>query len=194
MSRQVDTKYKDLENKFSKVLAISGKKKMGDFAMECRISPGTLSKALERSSLSDDIVDKIYDRFKVRKGYWEDGKEPILDKNPTPAIKSTDNNEMAQDTIYKDLVEANTDYRLVPKIILDQYHIVPKQEAEDRREMLTIITKAKDDLIAKSDVIINKYETLVSKYEADIDELEATVEKYRAEAESLRSQLMSKVS
>lgn len=155
----------------------------------------------EKNNPGPEFLDQLSNYFNVPKAFFykdgltlEDLKAHFSSEKGTPAIKSTDNNQMAQDTIYKDLVEANTDYRLVPKIILDQYHIVPKQEAEDRREMLTIITKAKDDLIAKSDVIISKYEALVSKYESDIDELEATVEKYRAEAESLRSQLMAKVS
>lgn len=72
----------DLAEKFSKVLIIT-KKKQGDFAIECKISPGTLSKALERSSFSEDIVDKIYDRYRIRKQYWTDGKEPIIEENGT---------------------------------------------------------------------------------------------------------------
>jgi hypothetical protein len=92
MSRQVDKKIKDLGTKFSKVLIIT-KKKQVDFALEAKINPGTLSKALERSSLSDDIVDKIYDRFGVRKQYWEDGNEPILDENHTPVQEAGNNKE-----------------------------------------------------------------------------------------------------
>jgi hypothetical protein len=90
MSRQVDKKYPDLRKKFAKVLEITGYKKPGKFAIDCKISPGTLSKALARSSFSEDIVDKINDTFKVRKTYWDDGKEPIIEKNGTPAMNTAE--------------------------------------------------------------------------------------------------------
>lgn len=80
MSRQVDKKIEDLDKKFAKVLEITGKEQ-GEFAMECAIQPATLAKALERSSFSKDIVNKIYDKFRIRKAYWMDGKEPIIDGN-----------------------------------------------------------------------------------------------------------------
>jgi hypothetical protein len=82
MSRQVDKKFIDLDKKFTKVLELIELKQV-DFALEAKINPGTLSKALERSSFSDDIVDKIYKTFGVRQGYWEDGKDPILTGNGT---------------------------------------------------------------------------------------------------------------
>lgn len=87
MSRPVDKKIPHLDKKFAKVLEITGLPQ-GKFALECKIQAATLSKALSRSAFSDDIVDKIYDRFGVRKGYWQDGMEPIIDKKPTNGIKS----------------------------------------------------------------------------------------------------------
>ena len=80
MSRLVDKKMIDLDKKFSKVLEITGKDQ-GEFAMECKIQPATLAKALERSSFSKDIVNKIYDTYAVRKEFWDDGKEPIITEN-----------------------------------------------------------------------------------------------------------------
>jgi hypothetical protein len=82
MSRQVDKKIDNLDDKFAKVLAAL-RLKQGKFALKAQIDPGTLSKALERGSLSDDIVEKIHDAHGVRIEYWNDGKEPIIDKNHT---------------------------------------------------------------------------------------------------------------
>jgi GTPase involved in cell partitioning and DNA repair len=137
-----------------------------------------LQKAVKREGgLYDDNLDKFLRTFHVKRDWLLKGIGDMNDKNPTPAINSTSNTENEMNDIYKDLVEANTDYRLVPKIILDQYHIIPKDEVEDRREMIKVITKAKDDLISK-------YETLLARYEEDIDELEK-------ENETLRSQILT---
>lgn len=172
MSRQVDKKYKDLGGKFSKVLNISGFKKQGDFAIEAKISPGTLSKALERDSLSEDIVDKIYDRFNVRKEYWEDGKEPIIIENGTPAMKSTDSKEKGLSQVYQDLVESRSEYRLVPKILLDDYEIISKREAEERKKIVDAALQSKQDLI--------------NQLKSEIDSLRATPQPVRVHAQQAK--------
>lgn len=96
MSRQVDKKNIHLNDYLANVLEIIDMRQV-DFALECKINPGTLSKALERQSFSDDIVDKIHDRYKVRKGYWADGKEPIFTEKGTyvelPTRKEKDPDE-----------------------------------------------------------------------------------------------------
>jgi hypothetical protein len=81
-SRPVDKKIKELPDRLDNVLKTIDIKQV-NFALECKINPGTLSKAIERLWFSDDIVDKIHDRYKVRKGYWKDGKEPIIEGNGT---------------------------------------------------------------------------------------------------------------
>jgi transcriptional regulator with XRE-family HTH domain len=144
MSRQVDKKYKDLGLKFYKVLTVSGIKRQSDFAMRCQINPGTLSKALERESLSEDIVDKIYDAFRVRKDFWEDGKEPIIDENHTPAIKSSDNKE----TRYMDFKEGHPDYYMVPKTMVQgEYRLELLSEIESKKSLLQKTLDTQDALI-----------------------------------------------
>jgi transcriptional regulator with XRE-family HTH domain len=123
-------------------------------------------------------------------------------ENITPAIKSTSNTEKmkSRDEMYQDLVEANSDYRLVPKVILEKYHIIPKEEAEERREILKQISKTKDDLISEKvnridelTVDRDRLRVLVTKFQDEIANLEKTVEQKKLESESLRSQLAAKV-
>lgn len=104
MSRQVDKKIIDLDKKFAKVLDFTGLEQ-GEFAIECKIQPGTLSKALERSSFSKDIVNKINTRFGVRKAYWEDGREPITEEKGTYVeIPSDKKNPVEENRILKNII------------------------------------------------------------------------------------------
>lgn len=52
------------------------------------------------------------------------------------------------ETIYRDLIEKNTEYRLIPKTILDEeYRIILKSEIELKEQMLKDLLDAKNDLI-----------------------------------------------
>jgi transcriptional regulator with XRE-family HTH domain len=74
----------------------------------------------------------------------------------TPASNSTDNTEAAiKGEVYTNLVESNSDYRLVPKTILDgEYRIVPKSELDTWKEVL----KSKNDLISRLEKEIEQWE------------------------------------
>lgn len=140
MSRQVDKKIDNLDKKFANVLEITGFTEQGDFAMQCKIQPGTLSKALERSSFSADIVDKIFDRFRVRKKYWYDGKEPVIEEKPTSVQNEAAIPEKplrAYNAELQDLIEGKTEYLVIPRSVLkDNYRIVPLEQFEkDKRQM-----------------------------------------------------------
>jgi hypothetical protein len=183
MSRQVDKKYTDLDSKFAKVLEISGYKKQADFAMECKINPGTLSKAIERSSLSDDIVDKIYDRFGVRREFWDDGKEPIVAENGTPAMKLTDNKgNFNHEEALKDLIQSNDRYHLVPTIILTDYEILSKNEIRSRETTQQEMINLAKEISATKQVVIDEKNKLIAELEEEIRELEKQLDKLRSAA------------
>jgi hypothetical protein len=52
--------------------------------------------------------------------------------------------------IYKDLVEANTEYRIIPKTVLDgEYRMILKSEIESKEKMLWQVIDAKNYTIAQ---------------------------------------------
>jgi hypothetical protein len=86
----------------------------------------------------------------------------------TPAMKSSDNNETGiRGHVYTELIEKNSDYKLMPTMILTDYSIIPKR-----------ILDGHDKEIARQETLISKYEGLISRLEKEI--------------ESLRSQLTPK--
>jgi transcriptional regulator with XRE-family HTH domain len=89
-------------------------------------------------------------------------------KNSTPAMKSTDSKETAiRGHVYTELIEQNSDYKLMPTMILTDYSIIPKR-----------ILDGHDKEIARQEILISKYEGLINRLEKEI--------------ESLRSQLTPK--
>lgn len=55
-----------------------------------------------------------------------------------------------EESIYRDLVEANSDYRLVPKTILnEEYRIMLLSEIEERQKIYRDVLSAKDALISR---------------------------------------------
>lgn len=74
------------KEKFSKLLEIT-QLEFNEFAIECKIIPNSLKAAIKRDAITSDIVKKIHDRFRVRKGFFQDGKEPILEEKHTPVQK-----------------------------------------------------------------------------------------------------------
>jgi hypothetical protein len=195
MSRQVDKKILDLEEKFANVLTIT-KKKQVDFALECKINPNTLSKALERLSFSEDIVDKIYDKYGVRKDYWYDGKEPILERNGTGPHKPGDYKQNGYDpreTFYTDLIENNTEYTIMPRVVLRDYKIVPDKVIDAIIESKDGEKKAlKEAMDMATASLLKKHSDQIEEYERQFKIVEAENIELRKKNEDLLKQLASK--
>ncbi len=59
----------------------------------------------------------------------------LLGNNHTPVQKATDNKELSE-SVYRTIVEGNTEYVLVPRNILNETQLISKDElAEKSREM-----------------------------------------------------------
>lgn len=136
-----------------KILSVSslGLRDQNDLAIKCGINPNTLTVAVKRDTLSSSIVQKIHDKFGVSRKFLKEGTGPVLDE-------SFDSDFMVnepEETFYKKLVESNSEYRLVPKSILDgEYRIMLKNELEANAERWREIIHSKNDLIAgKNDLI-----------------------------------------
>jgi hypothetical protein len=96
----------------------------------------------------------------------------------TPKDKTLNNKENhteARETFYRDLIENNQEYSLLPKAVLRDYKIVPDK-------LLDIITAAKDEVNSE----------LKKKYEYIIDDCDRRIKKLEEENEDLRRQIPPK--
>lgn len=101
---------------------------------------GWYNKSTEWTS---DKLDKFLTYYNINRGWWKTGEGQII-------LTSVDKNgKINPEEVYRNLVESNTEYRLIPKIILDQYEIIPKRELEERAEIVRIALAAKNDVIAE---------------------------------------------
>lgn len=102
-------------------------------------------------------------------------------ENGTSATKP-DNNEMSnlsRDEVYRDLVESNSEYRLVPKIILDKYEILSNREIKSKEDILKIcldqaeqLRRNAEEMSATKQIIIDDQKKLIASLESEIAELE----------------------
>jgi plasmid maintenance system antidote protein VapI len=154
------------QEKVDKILEIT-ELELNDFAMKCGIIPNSLKAAIKRDAITDDIITKIHDRFGVRKGFFKDGKEPIIDINhasvqnePAVAEIPTGVNLDEQSRRLLQIAKKTTEYAFVPKTILEgEYRIELQSELEDRRKERAETAEL--------------YKKLIKKLEDEIAELRA---------------------
>lgn len=83
-------------------------------------------------------------------------------------LNNDENHKASKETFYRDLIENNQEYSLLPKAVLRDYKIVPDK-------LLDIITTAKDEvnkeLRQKQDIIIESYENRIKKLEEEKEDL-----------------------
>jgi hypothetical protein len=75
-----------------------------------------------------------------------------------------------------------SEYRVVPKKILDDYDMFPKKETDNRSKVIDVVTDTMREL---KDALIAKYEIIIAGNEQDIEQL-------KREIEDLRLQLKTK--
>jgi hypothetical protein len=131
------------------------------------ISNGLLDtwKEKDPAKFSTSKLEVFLNYWGVNKEWFKTGKGEVLIKNSTPAINSTDNTEMEVNSIYQDLVEARSDYRLIPKTILDgEYRMVLKSEIDEKTELLREALAAKNELL-------DEYRALTKQLKSEIEQL-----------------------
>ena len=98
-------------------------------------------KQLEKSNAT---IEKFLSHYRINQEWWETGSGEIF------AIEGSKEKLKSPEEIYRDLVENNSDYRLVPKTILDEeYRIILKSEIDSKEKMLWEVIGAKNLLIAQ---------------------------------------------
>jgi len=97
----------------------------------------------ENVDYSTNTVETFLKNLRINRHWWMTGEGDIFAKDES-------NSSLDKDAIYRDLVESNSDYRLVPKTILDEeYRIVLKSQIEREEKVLEILLEAKDKLISR---------------------------------------------
>ena len=120
--------------------------------------------------------------------WWEHQKGPVFliqkEENITPV-----ENEPAipqktplKETFYRELIEDNENYSLIPKAILSDYKIVPEK-------LLDMITQSKDELNGE---LKEKHKLIIQGYENRINRLEEDKSALVAENERLKRQIPAK--
>lgn len=95
------------------------------------------------------VVEKFLRHYGISEQWWKTGKGDVfITPVPNqPAITGKPLHEVPEE-IYRDLVEANSEYRLVPKTILEgKYVIVLESQVGKTEDALWVALRAKDDLI-----------------------------------------------
>lgn len=108
----------------------------------------------------------------------------LLDENITsvenePAIPQK---TPLKETFYRELIEDNENYSLIPKAILSDYKIVPEK-------LLDMITQSKDELNGE---LKEKHKLIIQGYENRINRLEEDKSALLAENERLKRQIPAK--
>lgn len=149
-----------VKEKIDKILSISALKlkDKNDLAIKSGVLPNTLTVAINRNTLSDDIIMKIHDKLKVRREFLKEGREPVLiEENGTLVQNGA---AVKQNTI--DLGEAirliveGSEYYLIPKVAIEgKYRLMPLEEISIKEKELE---RKSLDLIRKDDQILGLQE------------------------------------
>lgn len=110
----------------------------------------TLEKAYkENREMTDRKTEFFLQKLGINRKWWYSGDGEIF-LNDTNETEQQSINETIIESVYKDLIEANTPYRLVPKTILDEeYRIVLKSEIDSKEKLLYEVIESKNNLIAQ---------------------------------------------
>lgn len=160
-SAKIKDRIKVLEGKLGKSGNTLGK--------EAGLSNGTVDKWDDQPiDFSTDKVEKFLNFHRISKEWWETGEGQII--LPKAELART----IDKETFYKNLIEDNNDYSLIPRAVLRDYKIVPDKIIdviiESNRNEKKAITKSFED---EKDTLIIKHELVIAGLKNKIKELEA---------------------
>lgn len=116
----------------------------------------------ESKSLGPKITRLLHEKVGVNKKFVQTGELPVFVGVPT---KSGVDIQVQKESFYKELIEDNEEYNLIPRAILHDYKIVPEK-------IIDMIYRDKEEI----------KQALISKYEVIIDGLKEENERLRARA------------
>jgi hypothetical protein len=134
----------DFKEKIDKILEIKGIKiwKLGDDAN----MRSTLEKAYkDNREMTDRKTENFLQNLGINKRWWETGEGEIFQEDIETDMHP---NDRVPEEVYRNLVETNTEYMLVPKTILnEEYRILLSSEIEHRKKLLEEVIESKNNLI-----------------------------------------------
>lgn len=112
-----------------------------------------------------NLISEMIRKLSIRQEWWDrdwetDSKDIFITRDDKP----TDNSESDIQKYFHQVLEEKTAYRLIPKLILDEYNIIPKIEAQ------ASIDKWKADE-RKWDEMLKSKNALIERLESEIDDL-----------------------
>lgn len=149
MSQNVKTNHEIImtpQEIIDKILTINSLKlkDQNDLAMKSGILPNTLTIAIKRETLSDDIVTKIHDRLGVRKAFLRTGIEPVLEESAPSMVNESD------PEVYRTIVEGKTEYLLIPRSVMqEKYRLRSMEDIEKDRVVLDALIEFNRLLLSK---------------------------------------------
>jgi hypothetical protein len=109
------------------------------------------------------VTKKLYEKARVNPEWFETGRGEIFLKQPT----KTNEEGLVRESFYKDLIESNEEYSLIPRAILKDYKIVPEKIInmiyQDKEEL-------KNALVAKYEMIISGQDQLIRDLRSKLGE------------------------
>lgn len=166
-NKQIIERIEALKRHFGKSGNILGKKAgLGNGTVD-----GWTDNLIENPTLQ---VEKFLQFYNINEEWWKTGKGEI--QKPTMRISGREETIKETQQIMSALFEMEklSDYRFVPKSVLDgEYRIMPKSELEQRTKELEQKAKEYDDLRSARLDTINALQKVIQVYESEIASLRA---------------------
>lgn len=140
-----------LEDLFKKSLnSLAVKAGLGNATTE-----GWSDKQVDKPSLA---VEKFLNHYGIRIEWWKTGEGDVFKEKITSVDKKEEIKENRED-VYRNLVEENSEYKLVPSELLNgEYRIILNRELEMRDKLLTEQISQQKELIATKNKLIQQLE------------------------------------
>jgi hypothetical protein len=159
--------------KLNNLIKPNGEVNYAEAERMCGIKSTGLSKAVQGNGMHDGNLEKFLGTFQIEKDWLLSGigamqSEHNKEKHASVEIRSKNKEKaLGEDLIRKEFIEKTTDYRMVPKTILDgEYRMVLKADLDERTQLLKKSDEYKDKYIAKLENDVLKLETRVEQLEA----------------------------
>lgn len=126
----------------------------------CGIGRGTVSSLYSGDTKNGIKTEKkIIEKLRINPEWWNNSVEPIYMTGEKTKEPSGAGAAAIPESIYRDLVESNSEYRLVPKTILqEEYRIVLKSEMDSKDKLVHEVIESKNHLIDQLKIEIKNLE------------------------------------
>lgn len=119
---------------------------------------------LWKQKLGDDLMTLVKERNVSNE----------IKENKTTTME-THKNDKVPEEVYRNIIESNSAYKLVPNIILDKYEILSNRELQSRERLLEkLLKQSEESNTAKNELIATK-NLLIASLEKEVSELRTKI-------------------